>query len=120
MNVTVNIMILKNKIKSIFKGYRNLILKDEELEELFKTRLNICKSCENNIAGVCNQCGCLLAAKTRSLSEKCPQNYWAPVHRIDENGQFILKSELPLNLREYFPNEVIEMKDWLDFVEDKE
>ena len=41
-------------------------------------RLEICSKCAYQDNGRCKHrnCGCLLAAKARWISEKCPKGYW--------------------------------------------
>lgn len=66
------------KIKYIIQGYFHLILskfKEIKHHELYKSRLDICNLCENNKHGMCNICGCILKAKTKSDS-KCPIDKW--------------------------------------------
>lgn len=75
----------------ILEGVKNNIFKKEDVEEIAKTRMNICFFCDLYtesdagcmVAGTspcCNQelggCGCSLKFKTRSLSSECPKGYW--------------------------------------------
>lgn len=113
-------MKIKDKLNSIYHGYKNLILKDEELEPLFEARYKICKDCVNNKLGTCLLCGCITKAKTHSLVETCPANYWHPIMRADEKGIYVLRSELPENLQQYFKNESITIEEWNEFKEEKE
>lgn len=43
-------------------------------------RRQICKTCEHNIkfggTRICDQCGCIIKAKTTIESEKCLMNKW--------------------------------------------
>lgn len=39
-------------------------------------RLDICSPCENNIKGICDECGCILKLKARWKSENCPIDKW--------------------------------------------
>ena len=74
-----NILIgLMKKIRHIIVGnYRNLTgyTSDET-----KRRRQICETCEHNIkymgARICDQCGCIIKAKTTIESEKCLMNKW--------------------------------------------
>lgn len=100
------------KIKSIINGYSNLLFEDSELEPLFKERYEICKSCENCKLGICTLCGCVCLAKSHSRYEECPANKWNPIIRIDNDGKYLCKSELPENLHKYFKNEIIEFDEW--------
>lgn len=64
--------------KYIIQGYFHLFLsKFKQLKnyKLYNHRLDICNQCEENIKGICDKCGCVLKAKTKSNS-KCPLNKW--------------------------------------------
>ena len=76
-----------NKLKRIWKdrnkileGITNAIIRDEFVEDVAKHRMEVCDACELNgdkclvpgTAPCCNDCGCSLAFKTRSLSSECP------------------------------------------------
>ena len=69
----------------------NSIFKREDVEEIAKHRMDICKGCDlyteddkgcmvKGTAPCCNQtlggCGCSLGFKTRSLSSECPNGHW--------------------------------------------
>lgn len=107
-----------SKLKNIINGYKNLIIRDETMHPLYLSRLEICKTCPNNISGICKLCGCIIAAKARSPEEDCPGNYWKPILREDtETGDlFINKNELPENLQIYFKDDTIDYADWKEFL----
>lgn len=71
--------IWKNK-KDILEGVKNSIIKDQFVEEVSLYRMEICNTCplkgdECIVPGTkpcCNECGCSLKFKTRSLSSSCP------------------------------------------------
>lgn len=67
-------------MSKIISGFKNLIIKDEEIEKLSKERMDICNECPflQNIAGVkiCGWCLCVLEAKTRSKESECPIGNW--------------------------------------------
>lgn len=67
-------------MNEIFEGWLNLIFKDEKVETLAKNRLEICYTCSIRVDNKCSRskggCGCVLSAKTRSPSSKCPKGYW--------------------------------------------
>ena len=73
----------KNK-KQILEGVKNSIIRDEFVEEVAKIRYDICNNCElkgkkcavKGTAPCCNECGCSLTFKTRSLSSDCPLDKW--------------------------------------------
>lgn len=116
-------MKIKDKITSIYHGWKNYLLPNEELEPLFKDRLSICKTCPKNRAGICTLCGCVLQAKTRSLEEECPYpngSKWKPIPRIDNGTLFRLKKELPTSLQKYFKNNIIKEEEWQEFIKQNE
>lgn len=71
--------IWKNR-KQILDGIKNSIIRDAFVENVAKMRHDICDTCElkgtkcviKGTAPCCNDCGCSLAFKTRSLSSFCP------------------------------------------------
>jgi hypothetical protein len=79
-----------SKLQEIYDGWKNLIIPEEKLkphiEKVAKARLNICNTCEFDslkdeslklrFDRHCTNCGCTLAAKTRSLTSSCPIDKW--------------------------------------------
>jgi hypothetical protein len=71
--------IWKNK-SQILEGIINTVIRDEYVEEVAAIRNSICNNCElkgkkcavKGTGPCCNECGCSLAFKTRSLSSSCP------------------------------------------------
>jgi hypothetical protein len=69
----------KNK-SQILEGIINTVIRDEYVEEVAAIRNSICDDCELKgnkcmVPGTgpcCNDCGCSLKLKTRSLSSFCP------------------------------------------------
>jgi hypothetical protein len=100
------IRIWKNK-GQILEGITNSIFKKEDVEQIAKERMSICRQCDLFtekdagcvVAGTtpcCDQtkggCGCSLAFKTRSLSSDCPLGKWkAEITQAEED---FLKSKL--------------------------
>lgn len=75
---------LFNKVDSILTGYYNTIIKDNVVEEIAKTRLDICNVCVNkNVLLVigdktiykCSICQCPIEPKVRS-NDTCPIKKW--------------------------------------------
>jgi len=75
------IKLYKNRGK-ILEGIKNKIFKQEHIEEIAKSRMEICVKCsfidkkgnECYVAGTqpcCGKCGCSLSLKLRSLSSGC-------------------------------------------------
>ena len=60
----------------MIEGYKNLIKRKSDIELVAKQRLSICSSCPHKKAGICTLCGCILAAKTRELDQKCKIGKW--------------------------------------------
>jgi len=64
----------------IMEGIKNAVIRDEFVEDVAKLRHNICDDCDlkgkkcavKGTSPCCNECGCSLALKTRSLSSSCP------------------------------------------------
>ena len=72
----------ENKQK-ILSRIKNLILKNEFIEDIADTRNTICSDCEYKstkcaalISSCCTVCGCSLKFKTRSLEASCPKDKW--------------------------------------------
>lgn len=67
--------------KEIANGFGNLLksklgLTEEKQEELFNARLAICNACPSGQGVRCKVCGCVIAAKTRSVHSECPEKLW--------------------------------------------
>jgi hypothetical protein len=73
--------------KKIIEGITNSIVRDDFVEHVASLRNDICAECPSKgkkcaVKGTgpcCNECGCSLAFKTRSLSSNCPLNKWTKV-----------------------------------------
>ena len=71
-----------SKAKEIANGFGNLLkskvgLSEEGVESLASARQSICSECEHGKNRTrCAKCGCVLAAKTRSIHSSCPINLW--------------------------------------------
>ena len=72
-------------VKKIFKKIGNIIIGNWRSMIGFQSdetirRRQICKTCEHNIkfggTRICDQCGCIIKAKTTIESEKCLMNKW--------------------------------------------
>lgn len=68
--------------KKITEGFKNIVFKDEEVEQIASERLSVCQQCPHidksgdkcDVPGTkpcCGICGCSLALKTRSLTSRC-------------------------------------------------
>lgn len=63
-------------ILNIPKGFYLMAINDKKTTQIKDDRLKICGPCEFAKAGFCKKCGCILAAKTRVKTEKCPIGKW--------------------------------------------
>ncbi len=45
-------------------------------DDMYTARKNICIQCDKYDFGVCNACGCFLAAKASLRGEECPEGKW--------------------------------------------
>jgi hypothetical protein len=81
--------------KQIIEGITNSVIRGETVEEIARLRHSICDDCEmkgrkcavKGTAPCCNECGCSLAFKTRSLSSECPLGKWDAIATEDEEEQ---------------------------------
>lgn len=67
--------------KEIANGFGNLLkdkmgLTTDEERELFNARKAICDNCEHGQGKRCGLCGCVIAAKTKSIHSSCPDKLW--------------------------------------------
>jgi len=93
---------MKNSLKQIWnnrnqilEGITNAVLRDEYVESVSRVRMKMCKVCPSKgtkcavpgTAPCCDECGCSLAFKTRSLSTECPLGKWSAVMTEDEENK---------------------------------
>lgn len=75
------------KLQEILVGWRNLVFKSSEIEEMATKRIEICVDCTipdadgREINGLnesnrCVKCKCYMPAKTRNPKSACPLNKW--------------------------------------------
>jgi hypothetical protein len=91
-----------NKLKRIWKdrnkiieGITNTLRRDEFVEDVAKHRMEVCDACDQKgdkclvpgTAPCCNDCGCSLAFKTRSLSSECPLGKWTALMSEEEEDK---------------------------------
>ncbi len=63
-------------LKTGFNGWKNLIFRVPEVEQLADQRRLICYRCEHRDSITCGLCGCPLAAKQRAMEASCPDGRW--------------------------------------------
>ena len=79
----------------IMEGIKNAVLRDEFVEDVAKLRNEVCDACPSKgkkcaVKGTspcCNECGCSLVFKTRSLSSECPLGKWAALVTEEEEDK---------------------------------
>jgi rRNA maturation endonuclease Nob1 len=68
------------KPKEIYTGWKNLLIKQEDIEQISAWRMDICNECPKKIKqlnlDVCGECGCPLMSKSRSPESQCPLGKW--------------------------------------------
>jgi hypothetical protein len=86
--------IWENKHK-IIEGIKNSIIRDEFVEEVAAMRYSVCEECPSKgkkcaVKGTgpcCNECGCSLGFKTRSLASDCPLGKWESLITVEEEDE---------------------------------
>ena len=84
-----------NNRNQILEGITNAIIRDEYVEAVSRVRMNVCEVCPSKgtkcavpgTAPCCDECGCSLTFKTRSLSTECPLNKWSAVMTEEEENK---------------------------------
>ena len=79
----------------IMEGIKNTIVRDKFVEDVASLRIEECNKCESKgnecavpgTAPCCNECGCSLTFKTRSLSSECPLGKWKALVSEEEEEQ---------------------------------
>ncbi len=64
------------QMKVAIDGWKNLTVKNDDIEMLFDRRNLVCDKCEHMRAFTCGLCGCPLAAKLRAVEASCPDHRW--------------------------------------------
>jgi hypothetical protein len=65
-----------SKFKEITNGFKNLIWENPRVEKIAMDRAVICGTCDDNVNGRCQLCGCIIIAKIRSEYSCCPASKW--------------------------------------------
>jgi len=81
--------------KTILEGMTNSIIRDETIEEIAALRYSMCNECTSKgtecaVKGTgpcCNECGCSLSLKTRSLASDCPLGKWKSIVTVEEEDK---------------------------------
>lgn len=73
-------MLEMEKIIEIYNGWKNLVIKQSDIEDMSAWRMEICNDCDKKVnqlgMDVCGECGCPLMSKTRSPQSECPLSKW--------------------------------------------
>jgi hypothetical protein len=89
---------MKIDIKGILEGAYNSIMVSEQVEEVAKDRMAICKDCDQFSTNAkensgyktwrpeehCINCGCALHMKTRCMACNCPLYKWGKITETNE------------------------------------
>jgi hypothetical protein len=81
--------------KQILEGITNSVIRDQTVEDIAQLRYSICYECPSKgrkcavkgTAPCCNECGCSLGFKTRSLSSSCPLGKWDAIATEEEEDK---------------------------------
>jgi len=81
--------------KVILEGITNSVIRDETIEEIAALRYSMCNKCTSKgsncaVKGTgpcCNECGCSLSLKTRSLASDCPLGKWKSIVTVEEEDK---------------------------------
>lgn len=81
--------------KKILEGITNSVIRDSFVEKTSALRFEVCNECPSKgkkcavkgTAPCCNECGCSLAFKTRSLSSECPLGKWQAITTEEEEDK---------------------------------
>lgn len=65
------------KEKEIVYRYISELPKSEKApDELFQSRLEICRTCERLSSATCQACGCFVEVRAAVKKQKCPYHKW--------------------------------------------
>tara|TARA_Y100001938_G_C8073116_1_gene424352 strand:- start:115 stop:432 length:318 start_codon:yes stop_codon:yes gene_type:complete len=90
-------------LPAIAEGIKNRIFTKDDVEDIAWKRWKICSTCAHfdtvgtgcavpGTAPCCDDCGCILTLKVRSLSSSCPKGKWAAF--MSEEDEEKLKNSL--------------------------
>jgi len=66
-----------SRLSEIFKGWKNYVFPNPNVEELAKERMEICVGCDDlTDRNYCELCGCYMPAKVRSPKSRCKGKKW--------------------------------------------
>ena len=96
MNINKLLAGIKN-LPEVYEGVKNSVFKKDYVEKIADHRWKVCKDCKHlDINGktcaapgtqpCCEDCGCSLAFKTRSLASSCPKGKWKELMTAEEES----------------------------------
>lgn len=63
--------------RNMIKTYIAAIKKEDRVsEDVYETRLSVCKECDRLNAGTCNACGCYVELRALTPVSHCPYKKW--------------------------------------------
>jgi len=62
--------------ENMFTYIRNLDETIKSSSQLYEQRLEVCKTCERLMSGMCNACGCFVEMRAAIDHNKCPYEKW--------------------------------------------
>jgi hypothetical protein len=74
-----NNLSLEEQFNQIVEGWKNLIVKNPEVEEIAKERLKTCLDCFHlkKTTQTCRFCHCFMPAAVRVKDKRCPMGKWS-------------------------------------------
>lgn len=68
---------MTDKNRPDIKKYQDAIKEEERAEnEVYESRLLVCKSCDKLNTGTCMACGCYVELRAMSKRASCPKKKW--------------------------------------------
>lgn len=61
--------------KSILDYVKALPAEEKVSDEVYETRLSICKTCEDLVNGMCKKCGCFVELRAAKQFMNCPSEH---------------------------------------------
>lgn len=62
----------KDAYQSVQQAIKRLKASEKVSDEVYFSRLDSCKKCDNLIGGVCMKCGCYVELRAAFKKQKCP------------------------------------------------
>lgn len=63
--------------REMIETYKNAIRKEDRVsEDIYETRLSVCKDCDYLNQGTCGACGCYVELRALAPLSRCPYKKW--------------------------------------------